>query len=285
MLKKCLKYDLKAIFGLWWIAAATILALSLPVGLCLRSYILHQSDDTYFPWEMFAVMMGYISLIAFCILTTVLVYLRYYNNFFKDEGYLTFTLPVSRQTLFTSKVLSTLITNAATFGVIALAIFAVMGFVPIQQDDPYAGLDHSTALIPLFFQGVGEFLREGYEAIGHWLTVYILEILVLILLFSLMSILAVFLCITIGAVLAKKYKLLASIGVFYGFSLLSSFVQLFGMILLGFWGAAIADAYPNAFSEGLVALILALVCVVAAVVDTILAFASLGLLERRLNLS
>ena len=42
------------------------------------------------------------AIIASAVVTELLVFVRFYKNFFTDEGYLTFTLPVSRKDLLLS---------------------------------------------------------------------------------------------------------------------------------------------------------------------------------------
>ena len=87
MLRKYLKYDFKAVLPIWWIAAVVLGGLSVLAGVCAR--ILAVKDWENFagiPWEIFGIILFVMGIGAFSVITYVLVYLRYFNNFFGDEG-------------------------------------------------------------------------------------------------------------------------------------------------------------------------------------------------------
>ena len=100
MLRKVLKYDLGAIFKLWLIMSITSLLLGALGGVALRVIMTPNPDlgATHFDgWDSIATMflgISVIGIIAYMIITFIFVIYRYYQNFFTDEGYLTFTLPV-----------------------------------------------------------------------------------------------------------------------------------------------------------------------------------------------
>ena len=104
MFRKLLKYDIKSIANIWLIMSATVLAMSVFAGFCVKDIIINTNNPDYFPWSVIGVMITYIAYIAFGIITSILVYLRFYKNFFSDEGYLTFTLPVKRSHLLLSNL-------------------------------------------------------------------------------------------------------------------------------------------------------------------------------------
>ena len=71
------------------------------------------------------------AVVAFCVVSTILVYVRFFKNFFSDEGYLTFSFPVPRRTLYLAKTVNAFIWNLATVGVVALvAVFAMLVIPP-----------------------------------------------------------------------------------------------------------------------------------------------------------
>ena len=131
MLKKCFKYDFKSVFKIWWIAAVTVLGLSVPAGIAYESLREHFKDPARrFIWENSAVGAFWFSVMAILILTSVLVAVRFHINFFSDEGYLTFTLPVKRSTLLFSKILSGYVFYALTALVVAVSLAVIGLFVP-----------------------------------------------------------------------------------------------------------------------------------------------------------
>ena len=116
MLLKLLKYDLRSVFKYWWIAALSTLGLSVLGGFCiliLDSSIIANVYQILAGFAMGVVILGFV---AFLILSQILVFMRYYKNFFSDEGYLTFTLPVKRTHLITSKLIT------ATLNIVCTAI-------------------------------------------------------------------------------------------------------------------------------------------------------------------
>ena len=102
-------------------------------------------------------------------------------------------------------------------------------------------------------------------------------------------------CMTIGATVAKKQKILASIGIYYGCNMIISFVQQIGFFAMLAWAMSglamnmekiLAPQQDEAFFVilPLDALLLLIWILFYAIVSTLLGFASLGTLARKLNL-
>ena len=139
MFKKCLKYDLRAVWKVWWILAVSVTGLCIVGSLGLRFFIQNVSmgeepvSTPIMIGSIFAMLLfiaSIIALIAFVVVTFILVYYRYYKNLFTDEGYLTFTLPVRRQTLYLSKTLNALIWEVASVVVVVLNVLFALLVVP-----------------------------------------------------------------------------------------------------------------------------------------------------------
>ena len=62
-------------------------------------------------------------LVAFVIISSFIVFVRFYKNFFSDEGYLTHTLPIKSSTHMFSKTWSTLLWTIITILAAGLFIF------------------------------------------------------------------------------------------------------------------------------------------------------------------
>ncbi len=66
---------------------------------------------------------GFVLLVAFSFVLTGIFCVKYYlENLFKDEGYLTHTLPVKKGTLLLSKVLTDLIFVLITFAIVVISV-------------------------------------------------------------------------------------------------------------------------------------------------------------------
>lgn len=275
MLRKLLKYDLKAQFRFWWIAAVVCLAMSLAGGF---SWMLLEMDrplpdalETLAGMLCFLTVLSYI---VFFILTTVVLFLRFQRNFFTDEGYLTFTLPVHRHSLLNSKIISGMILNIACVFII-FAGFCVM----------YAIGMHEYVFSGEFWKEFTEGFRDMLDSVGGYFWVYLGEFLLMLLLSSLMSLLFLYTLITFGCVVAKKAKVIASIGIYYLANWVLSF--LLGLLMgisidtLGYWMVDLTDDQV----KPMVALLWLCVLLFEAMVCAVLYAMQYRMLKRKLNLS
>ena len=119
MLKKLLKYDLKnlykvlVIFYILTIVFALITRLVSSVNTTTISNIIFQISSAIT-----------ISMMVSIIINNLMrMWVRFVNNLYKDESYLTHTLPVSRTKIYISKFLTSVITMLTSVVVIAIALF------------------------------------------------------------------------------------------------------------------------------------------------------------------
>lgn len=231
MLKKLLKYDLKSVLSVWWIPAVSAVLLSLVAAGCM--YII--GSDRQLPQVL--VQTAYmtrvlISLVVLCLgpIASILACYRFYKNFFTDEGYLTFTLPVTRRQLLDSKLFTQVLVSLMSGLVIVICYFLVKLVAFNYSETFFEG-------IKWLFKEVGRVLRE--EEGGYWLIIWIVQISVIGLLSTVFSVLFADCCITFGSMIAKKAKLTASIGVYLGanwlFSGITNIFMVCGAISLGVW--------------------------------------------------
>ncbi len=277
MLKKCLKYDFIETLKIWWVGALVSLLSALPLSFLMFSLINDIDDQSSFPWQFFPLMICYIGVVVGMMISLLSVYIRYYRHFFGKEAYLTFTLPVKRTTLFTSKYITALFFNIASY---AILIFGMAGFMG------YAILD-----------AAGSGSSGGTES-DSLLTMVIVALIVIVVyaLFFLCTIslntLSYFFIITFCGVYFKKYSLLAIIVAFFCLSFFGSYAMMLPMMggMLGIFGlVGLIDA--NIVSMGplqgfaLIGAGLLLVIVAVTALNMLLAFLSKELLERKLNVT
>ena len=121
MLKKLLKYDLKAslrIFGLGWMGIVL-----LTVVQCLLLSL--DMDNTLVVILVVLSAIPYVlAMIAMFVLPNIFFGIRFYRGLLGREGYLMFTLPTQPWKLLTSKLLSALILTAASYLVTISALLA-----------------------------------------------------------------------------------------------------------------------------------------------------------------
>lgn len=205
MFAKLLKYDLRAVFKHWWIAAAVSVLVSALGGVCIS--IVNVNYTSYGALQTIAILgivLSVIGIVLFYVLSELLVLIRYYKNFYSDEGYLTFTLPVSKSSLLNSKLLMSLI----VFVVSTVVLFLDIGIMLMigYADEIFK---------PFFWEQIFAVIADITKVLGGYTAVYIVEGIVALLTLWVFTALAIFLCITVASMLVHKHKVLAAVGIYY----------------------------------------------------------------------
>lgn len=297
MFRKCLKYDMRAVWRFWRIMAVCAAGLGLVGSLAVRGIVenvIHFRESFYaniqnilnFFLETIAIA-AFFGIVAFFIITVILVYVRFYKNFFSDEGYLTFTLPVKRETLYASKVVNALIWEGASLLIILFDILLAMLIIPSPCSADFNGIAVGPLDLTLFAR-LGAWLSSIWTENGVWLLTFAVEGFLIVVAYILLSVGLIQLCITLGAIIAKKHKFLAAIGVFYGIRTVLTFCTSAIIVpaALATPGAVwLVSNMTSALRLPTVALLLLIVAIVLTAVACILHFIALDRLERRLNLT
>lgn len=275
MLKKLLKYDFRFVFKYWWIAAATTLALSVVGSGCINIFrSSRELPGVIYAMAVLAMIIIVLSFAVFATLAIVMIFARFYKNFFTDEGYLTFTLPVKRSELLNSKLIlstATMLITGIMIMVNTLVMF-VLGFA-------------DKVFTKEFFDELFQIIREIFEQIGFYTVVYILEAIVLLILSTLFSNLFLYCCITLGSIITKKAKVITSIGIYYAANMMfTGAVQIFSMFgLTNLFNRF--SLLPRNSIEPMVALLLLGMILFFAVLCALLYTLQYWMLDRKLNLS
>lgn len=278
MLRKLLKYDFAAIIKLWGLGALAVLIISCGGGLCLRISVSDRPiHDMIRLVSLLGTLLSCFAIVAFSLLTFILLAVRFYKNFFTDQGYLTFTLPVRLHTLINSKLLFVMITEFLTGIVIGTGLCILLSI----------GIGVDLEAIGAFFDGFGQLLRivkdEGYMG---WYILYIVEIILTSVVSSVFGMLFMGCCITFGSVIAKRAKVFAAILVYYGansvFSMVVWVFMVFGVGAYGSWlsSANITEGQGLAIAAMTMFGIFALMAMLSSLLYTLL----YRLLDRKLNL-
>lgn len=156
-----------------------------------------------------------VALIASVTAPFILAIMRFYKNLYTAEGYLSFTLPVTpTQHIFVKTA------TAMLFDVISLAL-TILSIVIISLGD--LGYEIGEAIKYLF-----RIYFEKLEVHGGF---YIAEVVILLFIASLFSLFVFYTCITVGQ-LAKKNRVAASVGVYFGFYLIEQIIGTICVILV-----------------------------------------------------
>jgi hypothetical protein len=288
MLKKCLKYDLQAVGRIWWILAASMAGAFLVAALAFRVLLetTQQPDPSggLILLSIFGTLFAFLCIFAIFAAMTVsviLVYWRTYTHFYTDEGYLTFSLPVKRATLYLSKVLTASIVETSMVLLCILGVALMVLVIPPAEDG---------ALInTMAFQALFEGIRSLANLTGSgWLLAWVIAFLPLPFVCQLFTSGMTFLCLTVGSVIAKKHKLLAAIGIYYGSTTVLSTV---GQFAFYFLSSGILGFFDVCFNAGTpisgisVTAVILIVDLAFACMAAVTHFITVNLIERKLNLA
>ena len=176
MLKKLLKYDLKYIFKFIII----FYSIALFFGTLTRIFFIFENS---FILNLIAqICSGTTISMLFSILINNLMRLwgRFKSNFYKDESYLTHTLPVDKNTLYLSKALASIISLFTSVLVITITLFIAYYskenlefikklFLPIANIYESSVIEILLLLLFLIFLEFSNALQAGYTGIilGH----------------------------------------------------------------------------------------------------------------------
>lgn len=223
MFAKLLKHEWKASAGLLSVLSLAVLGVGILLAVLLRVITVWESKIPSGMWEPIWVLIGgaALAIIAYVIGSQLILLIRFYKNKFTDEGYLTFTLPVTSHQILLSSLLNfliwTLITTAVAAGTVLMALS--VGTVFNRE---------------LWDSGILYLLRQMYT-VENGVSYGILSV-VSIVISGVSGVMVMVTAITLGAVVAKKHKVLAAFGFYYaikmGISILSSGISIASLVFM-----------------------------------------------------
>lgn len=176
MLKKLLKYDLESVYKV----LIVFYILTLFFGILTRVFF---SIENSFIIKVIAHICSgtTISMIFSIIINNLMrVWVRFKNNFYGDESYLTHTLPLEKETLYLSKFITMVVSLFTSILVIALALFIAYYsrenmeilknmLLPIADLYGVPIIKILLAFLFIFFIELANALQSGYTGIilGH----------------------------------------------------------------------------------------------------------------------
>ena len=223
MYLKLLKHEWKSSSKLLITLSACILGIALLAGLDLRliiSTLGSESDSSFgtilmIPAFLF-MFIAIFSLGLYCSGVLIILLYRFYKSRFTDEGYLTFTLPVKTEHIFLSSALHMLIWEIiCVIVVLTSALIIIFTGIPISE----IGYEEFAYAMSTFFSELGILFDSK---------VFQIYMIVLPIAMIASGVLLPMSCVVIGSAIAKKHKILATIGIYYGCSTVTGIIS--GMI-------------------------------------------------------
>ena len=241
MLKKLLKYDMKSMVHLLVPLSIAVVGTTIAgtAALRIRQTIDNTKNASWILTSALALIFvsTILALLAFSVFSEILIMYRYYTHLFTDEGYLTFTLPVKTSSILNSKLINALIWSVYTVLVVFFCIFLYVIFGTAEE-----GLINSKIFTEI--KNALVLLTQTYSA---WVILkYIVEIVVIFIISLLYGVLSIYLALTIGSIIAKKHKILAAIGIYYG---LNTVMSIFVMIVNFIFTFTVANSYQDSYSS------------------------------------
>ncbi len=210
MLGKLLKYEFKATARVMLPFLGGLLAIALAANLGIR---LIDSSRLATIIGAFVVVAYFLAICAIGVVTLVLLVYRFYRGFLSDEGYLTFSLPVSVHTQLWSKLIVSAIWIIVAFIALVLSVFLVASPVNLARD---------------VLSSLGEMFERFSRAYGigaFELVSFALELMLLALLASLASCLLFYASMSLGFSF-NGHKVLYSVLIFIGIGIVTQIASI-----------------------------------------------------------
>ncbi len=218
MFAKLLKYEWRATRGMLGLLSLICLSAALLGGLAMRYLVwvseLDSQANVLIVLSVLTMIFAFIAIGVCAVAMELYTVWRFYRSRFTDEGYLTFTLPVTAHQILLSSYVNCII------GIICMAAALCVSYLVLLLLG-FSALEN-------FFPSLWQVLPEALENLGmlfsreemRFLWLLLLELIVGVLANTTMFLLAV----TVGSILAKKHKVLAAVGIYYGINMALSLV-------------------------------------------------------------
>ena len=271
MFGKLMKYDFRSYFKSLLPIWGAILLLAVINGFTLRRGDMPSVEgyNAFFTFVL-PLMLFICSFVAMAVTTLVLIIQRFYQGLLGSEGYLMFTLPVSRSQLIGSKLTVSVIVQLISFAVMALSGLILGSLL---------GREYFWEFIPKAFSFIGDVFR-AYPHESWSVVLICLEIFVFVLLTSAGSSLHLYAAMSLGH-LSRRQRVAASVLAWVGLNIL--FSNLGVRVISGFFKNS-SFRLSELDTAGDVMLLLLMFILAAALLDAIYWAISEWVLKRKLNL-
>ncbi len=266
MVKKLLKYEL-----LHYIRALLPFELIVLV-VAFFSRIIQIFDNgsqTYDIVFYSSVVMFVISILLCLVMCFVTAITRYYKNFFTAEGYLTMTLPVTGNQHILSKWITAFLSVFASMIVVLFSVCVCTFGEPLFE----------------ILKAIGYLYKRCYQYTGFTTIFLTIEGILTACIAVFYMLMLFYSCITIGQ-LAKKNRILASFGVYFGYYLLTQILGTIFLILM-----TTTNVFNNLFNwigtlngDTVWHLIFGGVSLVSLILSSVLYFVCKNIIYKHLNL-
>ena len=226
MFAKLLKYEWRATRGFLGLLSLICLSAALVGGVSMRYLVwvseLDTQEDVAIVLSVLTMIFAFIAIVICCVAMELYAVWRFYKSRFTDEGYLTFTLPVTTHQILLSSFVNCLISMVCALAALMVGylVLLLLGFSALDNFFPSLW-----EVLPLAMENLWRLFSGETGAFLAQLTLGVVTGV-------LNSTVVMMLAVTIGSILAKKHKVLAAIGVYYGINMVMSLItSVLGVVL------------------------------------------------------
>lgn len=220
MFAKLLKHEWRATAGTLGILSLAALGVSLVAGgaLYCLSHFEEELTGVAIAGLGLSMVFLFLALVIYPVAVQIIQLVRFYKSRFTDEGYLTFTLPVNSHQIFLSTFLNMLIWSVLA-SLVLIVSFGIILLIGVPWDEVHEALGMlQQGDISAIWEEIYSFY--GFKMDGTYIVIQVLQILVS----GLYGIVMMLTCITVGAVVAKKHKIIAAFVAYYAISFLTGMI-------------------------------------------------------------
>lgn len=213
-------------------------------------------------------MLFYFVIMALAVVTSFYFFMRFYKNFYTDQGYLMHTLPVTSHQLILSKAFVMYIWQTISGFVMCISIFVLINSFAV-------GLGERS-----FFEVIVELFSEIDFDITPTVVITCILLVLIMIGSQAFSIMFGYLAISLGQ-LSKNHKLLASIGIYFGMQTVLQMILSFAQVA---YTMGVATIDFDKVSDGLAIAVLLLIALVLFAVSGGMYAGSNHIMKNKLNL-
>lgn len=229
MLKKLIKHEWEATRRILLPLNLTIVLITVVGCLFLCTDILQR--DNSLPLVIVLIVFYTFSMIVLTFAAYIYLMIRFYRNLFTSEGYLMFTLPVTRTQLLNSKLIVAFLWNCFNILLTMASIFAIgfssSYFALIHEDSATEGNAFLSGLVTAISDGA-QTTASFQDVFGYSLPTLLTICCITLIVSSFFSLIMGYLSIALGQ-LMERHKLIASIGFYIAFYIV---IQILSSILM-----------------------------------------------------
>ena len=216
MLGKLIKYEFKALYKKILLCVLGGMLISLLTLLLFQLAVTSGGNNIMLQlfWSS-GMIFTVLALAAVGILTLVFIIQRFYTNLYKDEGYLSFSLPVTPSQQLWAKLISGAFWTVISGAGVIVSFGLLFGGI-IQAAGNYTGEN--------IFAYITTSIEYILSVTGIQPGLFVAELLVSLLISVFSNMMIIYLCITLGSAVAAKHKVLIAILLYFAITMGLSWV-------------------------------------------------------------